>query len=201
MAGPGSVHTTATIDEAGEPIPPIRWRNLAWVGLAVLVMVGIVRLDQHWPLNFLHVISGVLWTGIDLFLGFVVGPIIRSMPFPARRALIGRLVPRVLFIMPTLSITTGTTGWFLARQGGYLNMTWPAFGWVAAALAIIAVLTIEGLAILLPTNLLVYLELRKPRPDGDRIGRLMRRYIFFTSTQGVLQVAIILVMARFVTGL
>ena len=30
--------------------------------------------------------------------------------------------------------------------------------------------------ILLPTNLRVYRELRKERPDGDRIQRWMRRY-------------------------
>lgn len=54
---------------------------------------------------------------------------------------------------------------------------------------------------LLPTNLLVYFEMRKPAPDGDRIGRLMKRYIYAVASQGMMQVAIIVVMARFVTGL
>ena len=40
-----------------------------------------------------------------------------------------------------------------------------------------------------------------PFPDGARIGRLMRRYIYAAVSQGVMQVAIIVVMARFVTGL
>ena len=40
-----------------------------------------------------------------------------------------------------------------------------------------------------------------PFPDGARIGRLMRRYIYAVVSQGVMQVAIIVVMARFVTGL
>ena len=70
-----------------------------------------------------------------------------------------------------------------------------------AALVIIAVLTVQGLGILLPTNLLVYFELRKPVPDGARIGRLMRRYVRMVAFQGSLQVAIIVVMARFATGL
>jgi hypothetical protein len=43
--------------------------------------------------------------------------------------------------------------------------------------------------------------MRKPAPDGARIGRLMRRYVYAVAFQGMLQVAIILVMARFVTGL
>ena len=41
----------------------------------------------------------------------------------------------------------------------------------------------------------------QPEPDAARIGRLMRRYIYAVASQGVMQVAIILVMARFVTGL
>ena len=59
----------------------------------------------------------------------------------------------------------------------------------------------QGLAILLPTSLLVYFEMRKPTPDGARIGRLMRRYVYAVASQGVMQVAIIVVMAHFATGL
>jgi hypothetical protein len=48
---------------------------------------------------------------------------------------------------------------------------------------------------------MVYFEMRKPNPDGARIGRLMRRYVYVVASQGVMQIAIILVMARFATGL
>ncbi|MFI4988877.1 MAG: hypothetical protein ACHQF3_15725, partial [Alphaproteobacteria bacterium] len=143
----------------------------------------------------------VLWTGIDLFMGFVVGPILRRVPLAARRAVICRLMPRMLFIMPTLAVVTGTAGWFLAVRGGYLDVGYPAFWWVVAALAIIAVLTIQGLGILLPVNLRVYFELRTANPDGARIARLMRLYVRVVALQGILQIAIILVMARFVSGL
>jgi hypothetical protein len=180
--------------------PPIRATNLIWVALALLAMVAAIASGIHWFLNFVHVVSGVLWTGIDLFMGFVIGPIMRTMPFAARRALIARLMPRMLFIMPTLSTVTGTAGWFLARQSGYLDLDYPEFWWVIAALAILAILTVQGLFILLPTNLLVYFEVRKPQPDGARIGRLMRWYVYVVAFQGAMQVAIIVVMARFVTG-
>jgi hypothetical protein len=144
---------------------------------------------------------GVLWTGIDLFMGFVVGPIMRRLPFEARRAVVLRLMPKTLFLMPTLAIVTGTAGWYHAQQLGFLQMPWPAYGWVLAALIIVAILTVQGLGLLLPANLVVYLEMRKPVPDLPRIGLLMRRYIYAVAFQGVLQVAIIVVMAKFVTGL
>ena len=181
--------------------PPINLRNLIWVGLALAVMIAVIQLGNLWALNFVHVICGVLWTGIDLFMGFIVGPILRSLPPPARRAMILRLMPKTLFLMPTLSIVTGTTGYYHAKAIGLLDVGWPQYGWVLAALVIVLILTVQGMGILLPTNLFVYLEMRKPAPDVARIGRLMGRYVYAVGFQGVMQVGIIVVMARFVTGL
>jgi hypothetical protein len=190
---------SASVASDGEA-RPIDLRNLAWCALAVAGMAGVIAWGSLWLLNFVHVMSGVLWTGIDLFMGFVVGPVMRSLPPPARRAMVLRLMPKMLFLLPTLAILTGTTGWFHARELGFLDMPWPAYGWVLAALVIVTALTVQGLGLLLPTNLLVYLELRKPAPDSARIARLMRRYVLAVGFQGTLQVAIIVVMARFVTG-
>jgi len=181
--------------------PPIDLRNLGWVALALCVLVAAIVIDDAWLLNFVHVMAGVLWTGIDLFMGFVIGPILRSAPVAVRRAIVLRLMPKMLFLLPTLAIVTGTAGWFHARQIGLLDVGYPAYGWVLAALVIVAILTVQGFVVLLPVNLLVYFEMRKPVPDGARIGRLMRRYVYAVGFQGVMQVAIIVVMARFVTGL
>ena len=82
-----------------------------------------------------------------------------------------------------------------------LDAPYPAFGWVVAALAVVTVLTVQGLGYLLPTNLKVYYELRKPQPDGARVGKLMQGYFYVVAVQGAMQVAIIAIMARFVTGL
>jgi hypothetical protein len=127
--------------------------------------------------------------------------IMRRMDPGSRRALTIRLVPRMLFLMPTLSITAGTSGWFLAEQLGYFDVAPPGLYWVIAAVVILVVLTIQGLGFLLPTNVRVYLELRKDRPDPQRIMKLMRAYIYVIASQGVLQVVMIVIMARFVSGL
>ena len=183
------------------PGEPIRVFNFVWMGLAFALVAAAVVIGDLWLLNFIHVISGAMWTGVDLFMGFVVGPILRASPFEARRAVITRLTPKTLFIMPTLSISTGTSGWFLAKQLGFLDLAYPQFGWVAGALVIVTILTIQGLGYLLPTNLRVYFELRKPNPDGAKIGALMSRYFYVVAFQGAMQVAIIVIMARFATGL
>lgn len=193
--------SVATNVPAAQIGAPINLFNFVWVALAFAVVAAAIVIGDLWLLNFVHVLSGGLWTGIDLFMGFVVGPILRAAPFEARRAVITRLTPKTLFIMPTLSIMTGTSGWFLARQLGFLSVDYPQFWWVAAALAIVTILTVQGLGYLLPTNLRVYIELRKEKPDGAKIGALMSRYFYAVAFQGVMQVAIIVVMSRFATGL
>ena len=191
----------ARIETVSLEAPPIRLVNLLWMGIVFLVLAVVIRVDNRWLLNFVHVMFGVLWTGIDLFMGFVIGPILRSSPFEARRAILMRLMPKTLFLMPTLSIVTGTAGYFHAKQIGLLSVGYPQFWWVVAALVIVTILTIQGLCVLLPVNLLVYFEMRKIAPNGARIKTLMGRYIYAVTFQGCLQVAIIVVMAKFVTGL
>lgn len=186
--------------EIVEAPPEIDFRNLIWVALVFAAMVGAILAYDRWLLNFFHVMTGILWTGIDLFMGFVVGPIMRRMDPASRRAFTVRLVPRMLFLMPTLSIAAGTSGWFLAQQLGFFDIEPPGLYWVIAAVAILVVLTVQGLGFLLPTNVRVYLELRKDKPDAARIVKLMRAYIYVIASQGVLQVVMIVIMARFVSG-
>ncbi|HXX03578.1 MAG TPA: hypothetical protein VEJ37_04530, partial [Xanthobacteraceae bacterium] len=162
-------------------LPGIDLRYLIWVALALLALIVTIIADNIWALNFLHVMCGVMWTGIDLFMGFVVGPIIRRLPLEARRAIVVRLLPKTLFLMPTLAIVTGTAGWYHARQLGFLDLPWPQYGWVLAALVIVVILTVQGIGVLLPTNLLAYLEMRKLTPDLSRISRLMSRYVYATA--------------------
>jgi hypothetical protein len=179
----------------------IRWHYLWYAAAAIGVMIAAIMSHDRWIMNFVHVFCGVLWTGIDLFMGFIVGPVLRRVPISARREVLLRLVPRTLFLMPTLAIVTGTTGWYLAVDLGYLDVPWPEFAWVAAALVLLAFLTVQGTGYLLPTNLRVCFELAKPNPDVERIGRLMRSFFFVVAMQGTMQVMMIVIMARFVTGL
>jgi hypothetical protein len=111
-----------------------------------------------------------------------------------------RLTPRTLFLMPTVSIISGTTGWFLAVQLGYSTLEWPAYGWVAAALILVTLMTIQGLGFLTPVNVFVCLELQKTNLDMKKISYWMQRYFYAVALQGMMQVAIIIVMTRFRAG-
>jgi uncharacterized membrane protein len=180
---------------------PLRPWYLAAAAIAVAVLIAAIRGNSLWFLNFVHVMAGALWTGIDLFMGFVVGPVLRKVTLDTRRAMIAGIIPRTLVLMPTLSAITTTAGWFLAVRLGFLDLAYPQFYWVIAALAIVTVLTVQGLGYLLPMNLRLYFEIQKPAPDHDKLARWMRTYVRVVAVQGTMQVLIIVVMARFATGL
>jgi hypothetical protein len=173
---------------------------LVAAALAFATMTVAILTPSLWLLDFVHVMAGGLWTGIDLFMGFIVGPVLRGVTLDTRRAMITGLIPRTLILMPTLSIITSTTGWFLAVRMGFLDLSYPQFCWVIAALAIVTVLTIQGLGYLLPTNLRLYFEIQKPQPEIQKIARWMKTYLRVVGVQGTMQIAIIVVMARFATG-
>jgi hypothetical protein len=179
----------------------IRWRYLPWALAALAAMIAVIVAGNIWLLDFVHVFSSLLWTGVDLFMGFVLGPILRRVDLSVRREIVKRLTPRTLFLMPTVSIISGTTGWFLAVALGYTALDWPAFWWVTAALVLVTLMTIQGLGFLTPVNVYVCLQLQKPKPDMTKISFWMRWYFYAVALQGLMQVAIIVVMTRFRAGI
>src|SRR6516165_6260056 len=183
----------------GVPMNLIRWHYLWYVALALVIMIAAIASHHLWLLNFLHVFSGLLWTGIDLFMGFVLGPILRVVELPARKAVLLRLTPRTLFLMPTLAIVTGS--WYLAEDMGFTAMSWPQYAWVVTSLMLVFLMTAEGIGYLLPTNFRVCLELQKDNPDNTRIASLTNSYFFAVALQGVMQIVTIIIMARFATGI
>jgi len=194
-----NVGMTAAATEAPQRL--IRWGYLWCASAAIAVMIAAIVIGNLWFLDFVHVFSSLLWTGIDLFMGFVLGPILRRTDLSTRREIVRRLTPRTLFLMPTISIISGTTGWFLAVKLGYTALDWPAYGWVAAAFILVMLMTIQGLGFLTPVNVLVCLELQKIEPDLKKISIWMQRYFYAVAAQGAMQAAIIVVMTRFRAGI
>jgi hypothetical protein len=190
-----------TVVAAATPEGLIRWRYLPWALAALAVMIVVIVAGNIWFLDFVHVFSSLLWTGVDLFMGFVLGPILRRVDLSVRREIVRRLTPRTLFLMPTVSIISGTTGWFLAVALGYTALDWPAYWWVATALILVTLMTIQGLGFLTPVNVYVCLQLQKPEPDMSKISFWMRWYFYAVALQGLMQVAIIIVMTRFRAGI
>ena len=184
-----------------QTVPSISFRDNWWNLLLVAALLGALLSTLFWFLNFVHLFSSILWTGTDIFMGFVLGPVMRRVDFAARRAVLMRLMPRMLFYMPTVATVSITSGYYLAKGLGLFGLSFPALYWVIAALVVSAILTVQGLAMLLPTNLRVYFEMRKEEPDPKKIQRLMGFYIKVVASQGLMQLAIIIIMTRFRAGI
>jgi hypothetical protein len=61
-------------------------------------------------------------------------------------------------------------------------------------------MAVIALGILEPANLAVLFELKKERPNGERIGKLMRIFILTAGITGVMQVATLVIMTRLATS-
>jgi len=169
---------------------------------AALIIFAIVAIAANWlwALDFLHVAAGGLWTGIDLFVGLIVGPIVGGMSIPARVEFSTRFMPKMLVIMPTLVTLTLAAGWQLGVHLGTVNSEFPNHGWVVASYIVVGVMAVIALGILEPANLGVIFELRKPRPNGEIIAKLMKRFIYTAGVTGAMQIATFVIMTKVATG-
>jgi hypothetical protein len=165
----------------------------------VVLTTALIRHDFY-LLDLTHVMAGALWTGTDIFMGFILGPILKRLEPDHRKAVINWLTPKTLLYLPVLAVTTGIGGWYLAQDLGLLAAHNSARLWVIAALGVLGILTLQGFGVLLPNSIRTYAELQKPMPDLNKIFRLNRRNNVLAGFQGVLQVAIIVIMAHLAVG-
>jgi hypothetical protein len=179
--------------------PKISIRSNLWIIVPVGALIVAIATANFLLLNYVHVFTSILWTGTDIFMAFLLGPILRGVTLSTRKEIISWLMPKMVFYMPTVASVTTTAGYFLAMKMGLITMQAPIVYWVIAVLIIVAAMLIQGLGILLPTNLRVYYELRKPDPDMTKIQRLMRTYVKVVATQAIFQFVIIFIMANFAT--
>jgi len=184
--------------------PPAGFQIVPLAGVPIVaVIIGalIVSIAGNWlwALDFFHVVGGALWTGIDLFVGFVIGPILGGLSIPARAEFSRRFMPKMLLIMPTLVTMTLASGWQLARHLGNLSATYAHHSWLVASFVVVGVMAVIAIGVLEPANLAVLFEMKKPHPNGERIARLMRRFIYTAGITGAMQVATLVIMTRITT--
>jgi hypothetical protein len=167
-----------------------------FVGLALVLVIVAIAVNDKWFLMFLHVSGGAAWTIIDLFLGLVLGPILGRMSIPARVEFTTKLMPKVLLIMPTVVMMTLAAGWQLATKLGTVLTSYPQHGWVVASFIVVGVMSVLALGLLEPANIAVLIELKKRRPNPAVIERLMKRFIYCAGILGAMQIATLVIMTK-----
>jgi hypothetical protein len=168
---------------------------IVFAGLVVAIAV-----NELWPLEFFHVAFGAAWTIIDLFLGFVLGPILGKLSMPARIEMTTRLMPKIVLIMPTVVTATLAGGWQLGHVLGTTNSAYYHHGWIVASYIVVGCMAVIALGLLEPANIAVLFELKKPRPNPAVIERLMKRFIYTAGVLGALQIATLVIMTKIASG-
>jgi hypothetical protein len=174
--------------------------GLPIVAVVFGLLVAGIAANKLWPLEFLHVVAGAAWTVIDLFLGFVLGPIMGRMSIPARTEFTKRLMPKMVLIMPTVVTVTLAAGWQLGVVLGTVQSANPLHGWVVASYIVVGVMAVIALGLLEPANIAVLVELKKPRPNPQVVERLMKRFIYTAGATGVMQVSTFVIMTKLAAG-
>jgi hypothetical protein len=174
--------------------------GLPIVAVVLGLLIAGIAANKLWPLEFLHVVGGAAWTVIDLFLGFVLGPIIGRLSIPARVEFTTRLMPKMVLIMPTVVTVTLAAGWQLATKLGTVQTSYYLHGWVVASYIVVGVMAVIALGLLEPANIAVLVEMKKPRPNPEVIERLMKRFIYTAGATGLMQVATFVIMTRLAAG-
>lgn len=221
----------------------------AVVALPLLALAYALTLGSVRTHTYVHVMAAVVWTGIDLFMGLVIGPVLGGLDEEARAAVFRRFTPKMTFLMPSLAVVTIVGGFTLAERVGafphadpwialtstamvvpgllligrqfraFRDRRWlavaavatvahaawlanvlPGFGMtspeILAALVVATLLTVIGFGLLLPGEVRMYLEMVSAAPDAGLIGRIGLRNARLAAVQGVLQLAIVLVMVH-----
>lgn len=202
IAVPVSAPTEAAPEArpAGPPVVPefeIVPRTGLWIAAVVLVLLVVaVAANKLWPLMFLHVVGGASWTVVDLFVGLLIGPILGRLPLQSRIDFTTRFMPKMVVLMPILVACTLTAGWQLAAHEGTNLVGNPVHGWIVASFIVVGVMSVLALGLLEPANIAVLIELKKPRPNGEVIERLMKRFIYCAGILGAMQVATLVIMTH-----
>ena len=191
--GVPSAQPTAAPPRAIQVVP---LKGLPIVAVIVVGLIVSIAANWRWALMFYHVAGGGLWTGIDLFVGFVVGPILGRLSIPARAEFSSKFMPMMVLIMPTVVLMTLASGFQIAVVLGNLDPASVNHAWLVASFIVVGVMATIALGVLEPANIAVLFEMNKPRPNGEVIARLMRRFVYAAGITGAMQVATLLIMTR-----
>ncbi|HEX3692689.1 MAG TPA: hypothetical protein VHU13_05040 [Solirubrobacteraceae bacterium] len=185
---------------AGEDFQIVPRAGLPIVAVALGLTIAGIAVNKGWPLAFLHVVGGAGWTVVDLFLGFVLGPILGGLSIPARIEFTKKLMPKMVLLMPTLVVITLAAGWQLANHLGTVDSSYALHGWIVASFIVVGVMAVIALGLLEPANIAVLVELKKPRPNPAVIEKLMKRFIYTAGATGLMQVATLVIMTKLASG-
>lgn len=147
-------------------------------------------------LDYVHVLLGAIWTGVDVFLGLIFAGVIKTVDAKTRRNIAIRMLPMTLYFIASVSIVVPAAGMALAFKEGIFSLSLPLFTYI---IIVGTALVVTGFATIVPCSWIIM------RSASTMSDELLRRYTTIITSgalvQMVLQVAIISLMAYIVVYL
>ena len=183
-----------------EQPPTLSLRASIWISIPIGAVIVAIISANYLFLNYVHVFTAVLWTGTDIFMAFLLGPILRNVSLSTRREVVTWLMPKMIFFMPTVASVTKTAGYFLASKMGLVSLDSPTVYWISNGVnnCVCDAYSRSGDSFAYKSSCLY--RAKKCDPDMIKIQKLMRIYVRVVAVQAVLQFVIIFIMANFATG-
>ncbi len=146
-------------------------------------------------LDYVHVLLGALWTGVDIFLGIIFSSVIKTINKATKVNIARGMIPMTLFFIPTVSIVVPAAGYVLATSEGIFSFTSSIF---MAIIIIGIILVATGFLTIVPVSWKFSRELSKENPDEDKISKDLSIISKGAFIQMFFQMAIISLMAYIV---
>jgi len=164
--------------------------------IPILLLLVVLYSNNFYFLEYFHVLTGSAWTGMDLVMGLFFAFVMRGISNMERAEVSKRLIPTMLFFMPSIASVTVTAGIYTAI---HLQISFYSPYFIATGI-IVLILIAQGFVLFLPNELRVYMELRRGGKDIEKIVRLTLFNLKLSLSQLVFQIAVIVLMAHFATG-
>ncbi len=171
-------------------------RGIPMLLVPVVLLLVVLYSGNFYYLEYFHVITGSAWTGMDLVMGLFFAFVMRGLSNAERVEVSKRLIPTMLFFMPSIASVTVTAGLYTAM---HLQIAFSSPYFIATGI-IVLILIAQGFALFLPNELRIYIELLRGGKDVGKIVRLTMLNLKLSLSQLVFQIAVIVLMAHFATG-
>ncbi len=156
--------------------------------IASLIIPGILILD------YVHVLFGALWTGVDVFLGFIFFIVLSGMEDKLKSDIAFRLIPMLLYFIPAISVLTPLLGFALALRENIFTLNFIFI----AIITISIVLGLVSFVVIVPAMYKIYKGFKNNSVNENRNGKFLMRVTKAATLQMVLQIIIISLMAYIV---
>jgi hypothetical protein len=69
----------------------ISFRTNIWIVIPIGALVVTILSANLLLLNYVHVFTAILWTGTDIFMAFLLGPVLRNVSFFSQCVMITKI--------------------------------------------------------------------------------------------------------------